>query len=294
MEIREILQILASGSEEFPREAVEQAIAHREEITPALLHILEEAAADPAVYDERQEGHIFAMYLLAKFREVRAHPLLLRIASVPGDTIFDLLGDVVTQDFGSILASVSGGDTTGMKALIENEDANEFVRAVVMRALVTLVATGQRNRDEVMTYFSGLFNRLDRKPSYVWSALANYCTDLYPEEVQDQIRQAYQDGLLDSHAIHPDDVTETLAAGEGAALERLRRRYRLIDDVEGAMSWMSGFEPARGRSIASWTVPARTSPIEPVEQHRRTEPKVGRNDPCPCGSGKKFKKCCGK
>ena len=27
---------------------------------------------------------------------------------------------------------------------------------------------------------------------------------------------------------------------------------------------------------------------------RRSEPKVGRNDPCPCGSGKKFKKCHGK
>jgi preprotein translocase subunit SecA len=27
---------------------------------------------------------------------------------------------------------------------------------------------------------------------------------------------------------------------------------------------------------------------------RREQPKVGRNDPCPCGSGKKFKKCCGK
>jgi preprotein translocase subunit SecA len=26
---------------------------------------------------------------------------------------------------------------------------------------------------------------------------------------------------------------------------------------------------------------------------RRTEPKVGRNDPCPCGSGKKYKKCHG-
>jgi uncharacterized protein YecA (UPF0149 family) len=24
----------------------------------------------------------------------------------------------------------------------------------------------------------------------------------------------------------------------------------------------------------------------------RTTPKIGRNDPCPCGSGKKFKKCC--
>ncbi|MBQ6907461.1 MAG: SEC-C domain-containing protein, partial [Clostridia bacterium] len=26
---------------------------------------------------------------------------------------------------------------------------------------------------------------------------------------------------------------------------------------------------------------------------RRTEAKIGRNDPCPCGSGKKYKKCCG-
>ena len=28
------------------------------------------------------------------------------------------------------------------------------------------------------------------------------------------------------------------------------------------------------------------------QQVRRASPKVGRNDPCPCGSGKKFKKCC--
>lgn len=30
-----------------------------------------------------------------------------------------------------------------------------------------------------------------------------------------------------------------------------------------------------------------------VETVRRDSPKVGRNDPCPCGSGKKFKQCCG-
>jgi len=30
------------------------------------------------------------------------------------------------------------------------------------------------------------------------------------------------------------------------------------------------------------------------ETFSRKEPKVGRNDPCPCGSGKKFKKCCGR
>ena len=30
----------------------------------------------------------------------------------------------------------------------------------------------------------------------------------------------------------------------------------------------------------------------PVVQHEAHKPKVGRNDPCPCGSGKKYKKCC--
>jgi SEC-C motif domain protein len=33
---------------------------------------------------------------------------------------------------------------------------------------------------------------------------------------------------------------------------------------------------------------------EPKNQTvRRQEPKIGRNDPCPCGSGKKYKRCCG-
>lgn len=33
--------------------------------------------------------------------------------------------------------------------------------------------------------------------------------------------------------------------------------------------------------------------VPPINrQMKRKPPKVGRNEPCPCGSGKKFKKCC--
>ncbi|WP_371680590.1 SEC-C metal-binding domain-containing protein [Microvirga sp. KLBC 81] len=35
--------------------------------------------------------------------------------------------------------------------------------------------------------------------------------------------------------------------------------------------------------------PASCQPVTP----KPTFGKVGRNDPCPCGSGKKYKKCCG-
>ncbi len=37
--------------------------------------------------------------------------------------------------------------------------------------------------------------------------------------------------------------------------------------------------------------PGYTGPVAPI---RRKAPKVGRNDPCPCGSGKKYKKCHGR
>lgn len=70
-------------------------------------------------------------------------------------------------------------------------------------------------------------------------------------------------------------------------------------------------DPELGQTIADWCnggakgrilrltdqdviVYENTSGYRPrLETHRRVAPKVGRNDPCPCGSGKKYKKCCG-
>jgi uncharacterized protein len=43
-------------------------------------------------------------------------------------------------------------------------------------------------------------------------------------------------------------------------------------------------------AIQKFWVPRRKALVETV---KRDEPKVGRNDDCPCGSGKKYKKCCG-
>jgi preprotein translocase subunit SecA len=42
--------------------------------------------------------------------------------------------------------------------------------------------------------------------------------------------------------------------------------------------------------VAGGAKPATTTPNRPIVKG----PKVGRNDPCPCGSGKKYKKCCGR
>jgi preprotein translocase subunit SecA len=46
-------------------------------------------------------------------------------------------------------------------------------------------------------------------------------------------------------------------------------------------------------AVAAPPRPARTGGDDVIRQVKREEPKVGRNDPCPCGSGKKYKKCHG-
>ncbi|MEG1849984.1 MAG: SEC-C metal-binding domain-containing protein [Oscillospiraceae bacterium] len=47
--------------------------------------------------------------------------------------------------------------------------------------------------------------------------------------------------------------------------------------------------PVQREQVAKPDVPRPEEPPQPV---KKTD-KVGRNDPCPCGSGKKYKKCCG-
>ncbi len=64
--------------------------------------------------------------------------------------------------------------------------------------------------------------------------------------------------------------------------------YYLMDDGLHQLSEHSYFVNKDGKLYYTGGVPLVPEP------YRNAGPKVGRNDPCPCGSGKKYKKCCGK
>jgi preprotein translocase subunit SecA len=59
----------------------------------------------------------------------------------------------------------------------------------------------------------------------------------------------------------------------------------------GAAAASSNAAAAGGQ--AGQPAAASAGPADKQQTVRRAEPKVGRNDPCPCGSGKKYKKCHG-
>lgn len=281
MKIGQILKELEYNYGRFPREAVEAAIFHREQITPKLLQIMEGARQNAEVLLRQEDyiAHIYALYLLAQFRETRAYSLIVDFFSMPGDIALNLTGDLVTESLGHILASVSGGDTSLMRSLIENERANEWVRGAATEGLLCLVASDEVSQDEIVAYFESLFrNRLKREPSHVWNALVASSADLHSQELYEHIEQAFADDLVDDGFIDLQYVQEKLAVDKDKALERLRgdRTYRLIKDTIREMEWWACFQPPR-------------QPDAAIQRK-----KVGRNQPCPCGSGQKYKRCCGR
>jgi len=62
---------------------------------------------------------------------------------------------------------------------------------------------------------------------------------------------------------------------------------------------MDEFKPSfRGKRIYPYLLPMSPKFVEAmkpeIDKKKEDGQKVGRNDPCPCGSGNKYKRCCGK
>lgn len=69
----------------------------------------------------------------------------------------------------------------------------------------------------------------------------------------------------------------------------------ITHEAGDAQEWVAAITPAV-LAINQYWAPRRMQFAEGQTQStvRRTTPKIGRNDPCPCGSGKKYKHCCGR
>jgi preprotein translocase subunit SecA len=114
--------------------------------------------------------------------------------------------------------------------------------------------------------------------------------------------------LLDPFLADLEDLEQMATQPLEQHLQELRERGKgYIRDPETEMGWWHCFQedrprnarPDAGPGARVWAPPPReparaiSPPPPPVQTRVRESPKIGRNDPCPCGSGKKYKKCHG-
>lgn len=231
----------------YKREYVNAAIEMKEEITPYLIEILEKVLSNPSEYIAREDyhAHVYALMLLGHFGEHRAHKPIVELFSQPGDIPDKLFGDIITEDLPVILLRTCDGSLDMIRSMVLNREADDFCRGSAIGAITFAVAEGIVARKGVLDFFGSLFTGDEADPSsHFWDALASDVCDLYPEELMDTIKKAYQDGLISPGYISYDHFEKALQDGKEKCLEKVRKELqrRSMDDLHRSMSWWACFD----------------------------------------------------
>ena len=119
----------------------------------------------------------------------------------------------------------------------------------------------------------------------------------YGLNVLKELRQLHNDKEITLHIVGKRPTREEIKMSPGGELDALIRKSALehhaslitADRIQGDVGIFEGLDIMYAKEKA---VPKKTTKGKTTKKPK-IEIKVGRNDPCPCGSGKKYKKCCG-
>ena len=294
------LRYLTQG---YPTAAIKAALLKQNEITPILLGFLRYTLENYDHLENYYFGHLHAMFLLAYFQEKAAFPLIMQIAALPEEWPEDILGDTITEDFDRIIVSTYDGNIALIQRLIEDIDVNTWSRNAALRSLLVLVKSNVLERAWVIDYFKQLFHHktfMDDEDAM--THLVSVSSDLYPEELYDEIKNAFEHDQVDPFHINMKWIDGVLAMGKEEALARFiydNEKCDFINDVIDSMQWwacfyedeneLENFFDANDEDEIHWLDEQAWQ--APIPYHREFT-KIGRNESCPCGSGKKYKKCC--
>ena len=295
------LKALETIKEGIPIEVLEDMIENREKYTEELLEILDHTVnnAKELSMDESFVLHIAAMYTLSYYREKRAYPYIVSISKLAPDIINPLLDHTITEGLSSMLASVYDGNLELIKEIIESSDCYVYVRRAALGSIVILTANEIIDREEVVCYFKELYNqKLHLLNDDVIDCLVDKSLDIHPKGLEEEILGH------SSSDIHYDLEEESSKSIECVLEEtKIYYEYQFVSkkDVLHLSNWLGspinsqpfynsdigkGFDSFLNRFGFNNALTNENKTVRKIE-------KIGRNQPCPCGSGKKYKKCCG-
>ena len=298
---------------------IHACLERREELTPGLLRMLAEGGDDDWDPDDpRWFGEIHAGLLLIAFREPAALPIF-------AEVFRDKERDNLIEWFSFELGAYGPAATQMLIDLLNDDSAYWYPCATAAGMLAQIAWHHPSERERILEALRALLPPLeedgtlalpsDADSEEVWTWVASTLTDLRDTVSQPQIVALYERGLIDESIIgsledylaefEPDASPSRMASHEYDILEIYEWLHR---QAAQEAEWQArAAEDAERRARAAERVRASQpvpTPSEPqstpytqpatIEPFVRTQPKVGRNDPCPCGSGRKYKHCCGK
>jgi hypothetical protein len=160
-------------------------------------------------------------------------------------------------------------------------------------ALAMVTLQGELPRPEAGRFLAACFTDLEpERASCVWDGWQGAIAALGLAELRPQVKQAFERGWIDSMGLSfkdfEEDLNATSKSPDGPAWF-FKQHPPLGDLVEKFSTWK--FESESDQENEQRLSGAHDSAWNPQQAFNPFK-NIGRNDPCPCGSGKKFKKCC--
>ena len=293
MTLEEALSALKPYRSKMPTEALNFIRSNWDEAEPVLLVELDHCIATP-LEDEHTALFLYALYLCAEMQCKAAFERYITICRLPTLLMDALIGDILTEKMPEMLARTCIDRVEMLKALVEDEAVYEFARSAGLDALHALVLIDVVSREELGRYCMDLLShRLQKRPSYIWDETITIAEYLRLTEALPLIEEAYQHGWANPGVQSFESVEDGMA--QLLTEEKLKDRREKVEDFKTereisyfARNWSEEDEFSREDSADLLQEPQAARRQLPLPAGG----KVGRNEPCPCGSGKKYKKCC--
>jgi hypothetical protein len=299
MDAEAILSELTYATD-LPREALQAASAQRIELLPKFLGAIEDYLGREPAARANPTPLFFILHLLGEWREKTGYRPLAQLLRCPADEIDAIFGDGITLTSHRVMAALFDGDPQPLCDIILDPNAEEFVRSRMCEALAMVTLRGELNRDLVGRFLRDAFTELRPQalatPCYVWYGWQSAIAMLGMGELRVLVKRAFDRGFIEPHLLDFGDFEEDLKHGIERPGEPLRpgdNEYALFGDTIEELSGWYCFTEKYHADRERWRQQVEIDlPLALGEPYQNPFRGVGRNDPCPCGSGKKFKKCC--
>ena len=310
---KEIIKELEYFRGYYPAEALAKAAENKDIIIPELLKMLDWTSENPEECEDIDYiGPVLACYLLGQFQEKSAFPSIIRFIT-SGVYSEEAISEFVFMDLSEILASCYSGEHILLTEIILNKEVAIDIRAASLECFIILYRYNDINMKEYFEILKMLFANLEKDAEPVWNKMIEACKMAQAREFYPEIELAYQAGLVDEFAL-PFEKTRILVNslnGQAPDLKWINKFKAEIDTTD----WWTCIELDEFNEIElsyqerkEYFFKSKSNDTkkenfhdkynyessQPMQPYVRTGKKIGRNDPCPCGSGKKYKKCCGK
>jgi len=283
--------------EGLPKKALRAATVQRGEMAPLFLEEVKAFVAGDEDTRLVPTPLLLVFHLFGEWRETSAYRPLARLLRCPPDALEELLGDCITETAHRVMAAVFDGDPQPLYDIILDPEAEEFVRSRMSETLAMLVHEGRLPRAEAERFLRDCFmNLLPQAECYVWQGWQSAIALLGLTELKGLVKKAFDRGFIHPHWLSFRHFEQSLAQGVAHPSEPRfpgDKEFTLFGNVIDELSTWHGFSEAYQQEQEQQRLWGELDP-DPfcTEPARNPFRQVGRNDPCPCGSGKKFKRCC--